>query len=217
MESASIYILIILYVIAFLVAAFALKKYQRAILWTGALILFFSTMLLVGLGLYIPKGLAGVLQPCLALVVSGLMVLVAEKQNSIKLANDANHKDTSVDNAGDEESFPIPLPKKLNTKLAKKIFMKAKDAGFIEIEGGKMKWKKSIVLLAYMCGRIYCGDTPQYFKREQCNRWRFGKSGRFPDRPLQTLFEVKSIGQLRLNGRNMKVPDGSDVVDSWFV
>lgn len=206
MESASIYILIILYVIAFLVAAFALKKYQRAILWTGALILFFSTMLLVGLGLYVPKGLAGVLQPCLALVVSGMMVLVAEKQNNIRLANDANHKD-----------FPIPLPKKLNTKLAKKIFMKAKDAGFIEIEEGKMKWKKSIVLLAYMCGRIYCGDTPQYFKREQCNRWRFGKSGRFPDRPLQTLFEVKSIGQLRLNGRDMKVPDGSDVVDSWFV
>ena len=91
MESASIYILIIVYVIAFLVAAFVLKKHQRAILWTGALILFFGTMLLLGLGLYVPKGFAGVLQPCLALVVSGLMILVAEKQNSIKLANDANY------------------------------------------------------------------------------------------------------------------------------
>ena len=81
MESASLYILIILYVIAFLVAAFALKKYQRTVLWIGALILFFITMLSIGLGLYVPKGFAGVLQPCLALVVSGLMILVAEKQN----------------------------------------------------------------------------------------------------------------------------------------
>ena len=85
MESASIYILIIVYVIAFLVAAFVLKKHQRAILWTGALILFFGTMLLLGLGLYVPKGFAGVLHPCLALVVSGLIILVAEKQNCIKV------------------------------------------------------------------------------------------------------------------------------------
>ena len=107
MESASIYILIIVYVIAFLVAAFVLKKHQRAILWTGALILFFGTMLLLGLGLYVPKGFAGVLQPCLALVVSGLMILVAEKQNSIKLANDANYADdNNNDNQEDSDEQP---------------------------------------------------------------------------------------------------------------
>ena len=128
MESASIYILIIVYVIAFLVAAFVLKKHQRAILWTGALILFFGTMLLLGLGLYIPKGFAGVLQPCLALVVSGLMILVAEKQNSIKLANDDNYAgENNNDNQEDSDDIDlgIELPDKLNTHLARRIFKKA--------------------------------------------------------------------------------------------
>ena len=128
MESASIYILIIVYVIAFLVAAFVLKKHQRAILWTGALILFFGTMLLLGLGLYIPKGFAGVLQPCLALVVSGLMILVAEKQNSIKLANDDNYAgENNNDNQEDSDDIDlgIELPDKLNTPLARRIFKKA--------------------------------------------------------------------------------------------
>ena len=128
MESASLYILIILYVIAFLIVAFALKKYQRTILWIGALILFFITMLSIGLGLYVPKGLAGVLQPCLALVVSGLMILVAEKQNSIKLANDDNYAgENNNDNQEDSDDIDlgIELPDKLNTPLARRIFKKA--------------------------------------------------------------------------------------------
>lgn len=219
MESASIYILIILYVIAFLVAAFALKKYQRAILWTGALILFFSTMLLIGLGLYIPKGLAGVLQPCLALVVSGLMVLVAEKQNSIKLANDANC-DCEDNNETQEDSgdidLGVELPDKLNTPLARKIFKKAIHDGFMEVQEGKIKWNKSVVLLAYMCGRIYCGDTSEFLKRKQKYIWRFGKGGRFPDAPLQSLFSVKNLGGSRQKNKNTVVPDGAEQVDKWF-
>ena len=116
MESASLYIFIILYVIAFLIVAFVLKKYQRTILWIGALILFFITMLSIGLGLYVPKGLAGVLQPCLALVVSGLMILVTEKQNSIKLANDANYAGEN-NNDNQEDSDDIDLGIELSVYL----------------------------------------------------------------------------------------------------
>lgn len=219
MESASLYIFIILYVIAFLVAAFALKRYQRTILWVGALILFFITMLSIGLELYVPKGLAGVLLPCLALVVSGLMVLVAEKQNSIKLAKDVNDEgiiNNEAPNDSEDINIDIELPDKLNTALARKIFKKAIHEGFMEVQEGKLNWNKSVVLLAYMCGRIYCGDKSEFHKRKQKYYWRLGKGGRFPDGLLQSLFRVKNLGGARQKNRETTVPDGAEIVDKWF-
>ena len=218
MESASLYIFIILYVIAFLVVAFALKKYQRTILWAGALILFFITMLSIGLGLYVPKGFAGVLQPCLALVVSGLMILVAEKQNSIKLANDANYAGDNNDNQEDSDDIDlgIELPDKLNTPLARRIIKRAIADEFMEVQDGTLKWNKSVVLLAYVCGRIYCGDKPEFQKRKQKYYWRLGKGGRFPDGLLQALFGVKNLGGARQKNRDTTVPDGAELVDKWF-
>ncbi len=219
MESASLYIFIILYVIAFLVIAFALKKYQRTVLWIGALILFFITMLSIGLGLYVPKGFAGVLQPCLALVVSGLMILVAEKQNSIKLANDANYAgENNNDNQEDSDDIDlgIELPDKLNTPLARRIIKRAIADEFMEVQDGTLKWNKSVVLLAYVCGRIYCGDKPEFQKRKQKYYWRLGKGGRFPDGLLQALFGVKNLGGARQKNRDTTVPDGAELVDKWF-
>ena len=219
MESASIYILIIVYVIAFLVAAFVLKKHQRAILWTGALILFFGTMLLLGLGLYIPKGFAGVLQPCLALVVSGLMILVAEKQNSIKLANDDNYAgENNNDNQEDSDDIDlgIELPDKLNTPLARRIFKRAITDEFLEVKDGTLAWKKSVVLLAYVCGRIYCGDKSELLKRKGKYVWRFGKGGRFPDGALKLVFGIDNLGGARRKYKNSSAPDGVEQVDKWF-
>lgn len=219
MESASLYIFIILYVIAFLVVAFALKKYQRTILWIGALILFFITMLSIALGLYVPRGLAGVLQPCLALVVSGLMILVAEKQNSIKLASDANYAGENNDvtqEDSDDIDLGIELPDKLNTPLARRIIKRAIADEFMEVQDGTLKWNKSVVLLAYVCGRIYCGDKPEFQKRKQKYYWRLGKGGRFPDGLLQALFGVKNLGGARQKNRDTTVPDGAELVDKWF-
>ena len=219
MESASLYIFIILYVIAFLVIAFALKKYQRTVLWIGALILFFITMLSIGLGLYVPQGFAGILQPCLALVVSGLMILVAEKQNSIKLANDANYAgENNNDNQEDSDDIDlgIELPDKLNTPLARRIIKRAIADEFMEVQDGTLKWNKSVVLLAYVCGRIYCGDKPEFQKRKQKYYWRLGKGARFPDGLLQALFGVKNLGGARQKNRDTTVPDGAELVDKWF-
>ena len=219
MESASLYIFIILYVIAFLVIAFALKKYQRTVLWIGALILFFITMLSIGLGLYVPKGFAGVLQPCLALVVSGVMVLVAKKQNSIKSANndncDGENNNETQEDSGDID-FGVKLPDKLNTPLARRIIKRAIADEFMEVQDGTLKWNKSVVLLAYVCGRIYCGDKPEFKKRKQKYYWRLGKGGRFPDGLLQALFGVKNLGGARQKNRDTTVPDGAELVDKWF-
>ena len=53
-----------------------------------------------------------------------------------------------------------------------------------------------------MCGRIYCGDYPEYSKYEQKTFWEFG-NGLFPDVELNALFEQTGIGQSRQNRRDM--------------
>ena len=54
-------ILVIVYCVVVLAVAYALKKYQRTILWSAGLLLFIVTMLLFGLGIMHPKNLYGIL------------------------------------------------------------------------------------------------------------------------------------------------------------
>ena len=72
------------------------------------------------------------------------------------------------------------------------------------------------MLLAYVCGRIYCGDKPEFQKRKQKYYWRLGKGGRFQDGMLQALFSVKNLGGARQKNRDTTVPDGAELVDKWF-
>ena len=155
-------------------------------------------MLLFGLGLMHPKNLYGIWEGCFPLICSGVILYVAERQRQLPVNN------------------VIKLPDKLNTELAMKVFNKALEDEFLKVEKGKLKWKKSTALLAYMCGRIYCGDFSQYYKRENCYRWKWGDEGRFPTSLLESLFDTKNIGQSRQNGKNDIAPDGSVHVDSWF-
>ena len=61
-------------------------------------------------------------------------------------------------------------------------------------EGSHYKWTESKVLLAYMCGRIYCGDYPERLKMETKTYWKFGME-LFPDTELCVLFATSDIGQ----------------------
>lgn len=191
-------ILVIVYCVVVLAVAYALKKYQRTILWSAGLLLFIVTMLLFGLGIMHPKNLYGIWDGCFPLICSGVILYVAESKHQLQVKN------------------VIKLPDKLNTELAMKVFNKALEDEFLKVEKGKLKWKKSTALLAYMCGRIYCGDFSQYYKRENCYRWKWGDEGRFPTSLLESLFDTKNIGQSRQNGKNDIAPDGSVHVDSWF-
>ena len=57
-------ILVIVYCVVVLAVAYALKKYQRIILWSAGLLLFIVTMLLFGLGIMHPKNLYGIWDGC---------------------------------------------------------------------------------------------------------------------------------------------------------
>ena len=212
-------LLLLVYLCGFLVAAVILKKYQRTILWAGALILFFSIMLLIGLGIFLPRGYAGIFGTFMAIIVSGALVWTAEKLNSMQPAHKVQDEEEEISEEpqnAEKEELTIELPAKLDTVTARRIFKKAIHDGFMEEHEGQLKWNKSAVLLAYMCGRIYCDDKSQYYKRQQKYLWRLGDGGRFPDASLQSLFGVKNLGLSRQKNKDTKIPDGAEQVDRWF-
>lgn len=75
----------------------------------------------------------------------------------------------------------IKLHTRLDTELARKVFAKAIENGYMTIDGNHYKWHENKVLLAYMCGRIYCED---YTKPTQFDKKPFWKPGHsdFPRR-----------------------------------
>ena len=86
----------------------------------------------------------------------------------------------------------------------------------MEENGDHYKWKQSKVLLAYMCGRIYCEDRPKYDRIEDKTFWKFGRTEFFPESDLNELFEVTDLAQSRQNRKDSPVPQGSDKIDELF-
>lgn len=105
------------------------------------------------------------------------------------------------------------LPSGLDTAEARRLFKKAIEAGLMEKSEKGFKWKKSNALLAYFCGKIYCGDT---LEREGVTNEEKVKrgSGFFPDTQLSSLFNVRNLGQSRLQLDNP--PRGRESIDVLF-
>lgn len=175
-------------------------------MWSAAIVFFIGTLLLIGLGIIDPIKdnrpdpvvITGIFT---ALVLSGLFAYGAEKLR-IKLREKNQQTVQTIDNQSECSDSPkgVVLSGRLDTSLARTIFAKAIEAGYIEEVGSHYSWKGTKALLAYMCGRIYCGDYPEYSKYEQKTFWEFG-NGLFPDVELNALFEQTGIGQSRQNRR----------------
>lgn len=97
----------------------------------------------------------------------------------------------------------VILPSKLDKNDAKDLFCKAIEVKLMDIDGDKYVWNKSNALLAYFCGRIYCGDT---LIRENLTEEIIVKrnSTIFPESDLMSLFynkngcPIRNLGQSRL-------------------
>lgn len=207
--------------ILILVLATVFKRHQRIILWSAAIVIFTGTLLLVGLGtIDLIKDnrpnivvIAGV---SFAFLLSCALVCGAEKLHAKNREKDkqtiqAGKNHPKAQNAPER----VVLSGRLDTPLARIVFSKAVKAGYMEEAGSHYSWKGTKVLLAYMCGRIYCGDVPEYSKHEQKSFWKFG-NGLFPDVELNTLFEQTEIGQSRQNRRDMAVPANAGDIDKLF-
>lgn len=221
MTITQVFLLLVCAFVLVLLLSILFKRYHRIIMWSAAIVFFIGTLLLIGLGIIDPVKdnhpdpvvITGIVT---ALILSGLFAYGAEKLH-IKLREKNQQTVQAIDNQSECPDSPkgVVLSGRLDTSLARTIFAKAIEAGYIEEVGSHYSWKGTKALLAYMCGRIYCSDYPEYSKYEQKTFWEFG-NGLFPDAKLNALFEQAGIGQSRQNRRDMPVPNNAGEIDKFF-
>ena len=173
MTITKIFLLLVCAFVLVLLLSTIFNKHHRIIMWTAAIVFFIGTLLLIGLGIIDPVKdnhpdpvvITGIFT---ALILSGLFAYGAEKLH-IKLREKNQQTVQTIDNQSKCPDSPkgVVLSGRLDTSLARTIFAKAIEAGYIEEVGSHYSWKGTKALLAYMCGRIYCGDYPEYSKYEQ--------------------------------------------------
>ena len=120
----------------------------------------------------------------------------------------------------EEMKFPEP-PENLNTDKAKRLFKKAVEAGLMQPLNNMSgyQWNKSNALLAYFCGKIYCGDS---LKQDAItDEWILKRGGTFfPETDLMSFFvkkenqAIKNLGQSRL--QMQRPPKGYKDIDRLF-
>ena len=217
--------IILLQICAFiliLVFATVFRRHQRIILWSAAIVIFTGTLLLIGLGVIDlikdnRPNMTVVIGVFFALCISGMLACGAEKLHAKNREKDkqtiqAGKIHPEVQNAPER----VVLSGRLDTPLARAVFAKAVEAGYMEEDCSHYRWRKGTkALLAYMCGRIYCGDVPEYSELDRKSFWKFG-NGLFPDAELNALFEQTGIGQSRQNRRDMPVPANAGEIDKLF-
>lgn len=185
--------------------------------------MFAGTLLLVGIGVINPidgdnTGSTTFWGTIITLISGAALAFCAEmlkegNKGKIKVQN-GNSSVSEEQSVGDEGA--VVLTGMLNTELAVKVFAKAIEAGYMSEKGSHYKWNDSKVLLAYMCGRIYCGDKPVYSDMDEKSFWKFGRLGVFPDTELSNLFEMPDLGQSRSNRKDLAVPAKSKEIDKFF-
>ena len=206
-----------------LALSFAFKRYARLILWSSAITLFAGTLLLVGIGVINPidgdnTGSTTFWGTIITLISGAALAFCAEmlkegNKGKIKVQN-GNSSVSEEQSVGDEGA--VVLTGMLNTELAVKVFAKAIEAGYMSEKGSHYKWNDSKVLLAYMCGRIYCGDKPVYSDMDEKSFWKFGRLGVFPDTEVSHVCEMPDLGQSRSNRKDLVVPAKSKEIDKFF-
>lgn len=157
--------IILLQICAFiliLVLATVFKRHQRIILWSAAILIFTGNLLLVGLGTIdlvkddLPNitVIAGVF---FALFLSCALACGAGKLHSKNRGKDKQTVQAkNSQSEGQDTPERVALSSRLDTPLARAVFAKVVEAGYMEEDGSHYRWRKGTkALLAYMCGRIY--------------------------------------------------------------
>lgn len=213
-------LLFIAFFVIVLLAAHYFQKHQRAIFWGVALFLFLGVLILIGTGVlklfrdgHVNLDTLLVVIVCLS-AATVLAIVATEPERFLGKKHKTPIKQSPFESQKQED---IVLSNKLDTPLAKEIFAKAINEGLMEVNGSHFKWKRSKILLAYMCGRIYCNDYPMPDRgKEGKFIWNPGDDSSFPDNDLNALFQTKDIGQSRNNRKFCPLPNDFDIIDGFF-
>lgn len=94
-------------------------------------------------------------------------------------------------------------------------FNRAIDSGLMKQTSTGYEWLASQVLLAYFCGKIFCGD---YVKESRMDSvWKAGNEAFFPEKALSKLFNRPNIGTSRRKQLEGTPPKGYQTVDKLFI
>ena len=110
------------------------------------------------------------------------------------------------------------LPMKVRKGMCMDVMEAAIGANLIEItrEGGLRWLSGNNTLLAYFCGKMWCGDYGWYSRRKGMWLWQMGKKGEFPAAALNRLFGITTLKQTRKRRENMPLPEFFEIVDDLF-
>lgn len=159
MTITQVFLLLVCAFVLVLLLSTIFNKHHRIIMWSAAIVFFIGTLLLIGLGIIDPVKDNNHPDPVVitgiftALVLSGVLAYGAEKLR-IKLREKNQQTVQPIGNHSECSDSPkgVVLSGRLDTSLARTIFAKAIEAGYIEEVGSHYNWKGTKALLAYMCG-----------------------------------------------------------------
>ena len=93
-------------------------------------------------------------------------------------------------------------------------FNLAMEAGLMRQTANGYEWTESQVLLAYFCGKIYCGDYVKVGKMD--STWKAGNEAFFPEKALGKLFSRPNIGISRRKQLEGTPPKGYQKIEQLF-
>lgn len=205
-----------------LVVTYIYKLNNRKVFWGVGLTTIISILILLGLGILRPSwgtetGMAVIVGISTAIGCAITLIYAAEdlhQKKRIKVKKIAETESVQEDMVSDH--LKVTLPSRLDTELSRKIFDKAIDEGYIIINDSHYEWTLNKVLLAYMCGRIYCEDYPKKTIYDEKMYWMPGRVELFPGAELDKLFNMKDLTQSRHSRKNKAAPIGSEKIDKLF-
>ena len=109
------------------------------------------------------------------------------------------------------------LPLNVRVNMNTEVLARAVRTGLIRIDDGHLQWTSgNNTLLAYFCGKMWCGDNGQYSRRKNRHVWIWG-NGSFPAAALNRMFGVTTLKQTRARRRNLPLPDCWYIVDNLWI
>lgn len=109
------------------------------------------------------------------------------------------------------------LPIRLRATVRAEVLKAALQEGLLSVddEGRWHYMLENKTLLAYFCGRMWCGDTPVYSKCTRGYVWQEGE-GCFPRKEVEELFGVSNLRLVRKKRFMAQLPAGWELIEKIF-
>lgn len=205
-----------------LAVTYIYKLNSRKVFWGVGLTTIIGILILLGLGVLRPSwgtetGTAVIVGISTAIGCAITLIYAAEdlyQKKRIKGKKITETESVQEDMVPDHRK--VTLPSRLDTELARKIFAKAIEEGYIIIDDDHYEWTLNKVLLAYMCGRIYCEDYPEKTIYDEKTYWMPGRVELFPGTELDKLFNMKDLTQSRHTRKTKLRPQDPKKLTSYL-